>query len=72
MGVARMFQGGGGGVTLSYTEVLTRLSPEYCRLFAYNKACKEGVTGTLGSPWLRLSLKKITFRFQLAQEKVFI
>ena len=30
--------------------VLTRLSPEYCGLFAYKKAYKGGVTGTPGPP----------------------
>ena len=44
------------GVTLSHTEtVLTRLSPEYCRLVAYKQAYKGGggrVTGTPGPPWL--------------------
>ena len=38
--------------------VLTRLSPEYCGLFAYKKAYKGGVTGTPGPPWLRPCITK--------------
>ena len=36
--------------------VLTRLSPEYCGLFAYKKAYKGGITGTPGPPPLDYAL----------------
>ena len=41
-GVARIFQRESHWVI---QRVLTRLSPEYCRLFAYNKAYKGGEGG---------------------------
>ena len=46
---------GGGGSHWGIQRVLARLSPEYCRLFAYKKAYnwREGVTCTLGTPLLR-------------------
>ena len=47
MGVARIFQRGRGSHWV-IQRVLTRLSPEYFRLFAYKKAYKGGVTGTPG------------------------
>ena len=52
-GVARIFQRESHWVI---QRVLTRLSPEYCRLFAYNKAYKGGVTGTPGPPPLATPL----------------
>ena len=55
MGVARIFQRGSSHWLIQ--RVLIRLSPEYCKLFAYKKAYKGGgVTGTPGPPppWLRL------------------
>ena len=52
MGVARIFQRGGSHWLIQ--RVLIRLSPEYCKLFAYKKAYKGGVTGTPGPPWLCL------------------
>ena len=44
-----------GGSHWFIHRVLTKLSPEYCRLFAYKKDYKGGVTGTPGPPppWLR-------------------
>ena len=44
-----------GGSHCFIHRVLTKLSPEYCRLFAYKKAYKGGGgTGTPGPPpWLR-------------------
>ena len=50
MGVARIFQRGGSHWLIQM--VLIRLSPEYCRFFAYKKAYKGGVMGTPGPPWL--------------------
>ena len=41
-----------GGSHCIIQRVLTKLSPEYCGLFAYKKAYKGGVTGTPGPPWL--------------------
>ena len=39
-----------GGSHWLIQRVLIRLSPEYCKLFAYKKAYKGGVTGTPGPP----------------------
>ena len=39
-----------GGSHCVIQRVLTKLSPEYCGLFAYKKAYKGGITGTPGPP----------------------
>ena len=49
MGVARIFQRGGWSHRVMQ-RVLTKLSPEYCRLFAYKKAYKGGGSHALQDP----------------------
>ena len=52
-----------GGSHWLIQRVLIRLSPEYCKLFAYKKAYKGGVTGTPGPPpWLRLCIHQLLRR----------
>ena len=52
-----------GGSHWLIQRVLIRLSPEYCRLFAYKKAYKGGVTGTPGPPLATPLIRKSLFQF---------
>ena len=66
MGVARIFQRRGGESHWVIQRGLTRLSPEYCRLFAYKKAFKGGgVTCTPGPP-LAMPLVAIEWKCSFA------
>ena len=68
MGVAKIFQTGGGGITLSHTEVLSKFSPEILSVVRLQKALqRRGVTGTPGPPGLAPGYGLVVFTVTVSQ-----